>query len=62
MTDHPKKNDPKGINPSGQGPAQPKEAPKTENKEDPGGPGADSAGRTARVTGHDLERSVRRHL
>jgi len=44
MPDHPKTSDPKGVNPSGQGPAQPKDFNATDKPRDTKQPGAATAG------------------
>jgi hypothetical protein len=42
MTDHPKQSDPKGVNPSGEGPAQPKDVERKDEPKSTKQPGADT--------------------
>jgi len=42
MTDHPKEADPKGVNPSGQGPAQPRDVDEKNARQSTKQPGADT--------------------
>jgi len=43
MADHPKQSDPKGVNPTGRGPAQPKDIKASDKPKDTKQPGAASA-------------------